>query len=189
VINESAAAPLVGLDYAQLYRDYAARMHVVARRFFRCEQECADAVQDAFLAAIESGHRFRGRSQAWTWLYRILLNVCLMRLRRRIRRATISLNPFVDAPEGDRSAASRSLADDSHAARCDQRETLAHIQRALDALPEGHRRIIQLRDLEERDTRETSALLGISRSAVKTGLHRARRTLRTELVRRRVADA
>jgi RNA polymerase sigma-70 factor (ECF subfamily) len=165
-------------------------MHVVARRFFRCEQECADAVQDAFVAAIESGHRFRGRSQAWTWLYRILLNVCLMRLRRRICRATIPLSTFVDAAlEGDTSAASRSLADDSHVARCEQRETLAHIQRALDTLPEGHRRIIQLRDLEERDTRETSALLGISRSAVKTGLHRARRTLRTELVRRRVADA
>ncbi len=190
IMQSAPRPPAVPLDYGQLYRDYAQRMHLVARRFFRCEQECADAVQDAFVAAIESGHRFHGRSQAWTWLYRILINVCLMRLRRRMRRATISLSAFADAAQqGDTRAASRFLADDSHVAHFEQRETLAHIRRILDSLPAGHRLIIQLRDLEERDTRETSAVLGISRSAVKTGLHRARRVLRAELARRRLAEA
>jgi len=55
------------------------------------------------------------------------------------------------------------------------------VRSAIDALPEPHRSVLTLRDLEERDTRETASLLGVSPAAVKTRLHRARTALRTTL--------
>ena len=50
--------------------------------------------------------------------------------------------------------------------------------RSIDALPEGHRNVLLLRDIEDLDTEEAAQLLGISPGAVKTRLHRARQALR-----------
>jgi RNA polymerase sigma-70 factor (ECF subfamily) len=58
-------------------------MLAVARRFLRTEEDSADAVQDAFLAAFRSLDGFEGNSSLGTWLHRIVVNVCLMRLRAR----------------------------------------------------------------------------------------------------------
>src|SRR5215471_5121755 len=74
-----------------LVEQYSGRMLAVARRMLRCEEDAADAVQDAFLAAFMSLQRFRGQAQIYTWLHRIVVNQCLMKLRSRKRRATFSL--------------------------------------------------------------------------------------------------
>src|SRR5260370_37740058 len=68
---------------AALVRKYGGRMLAVARRFLRNEEDSADAVQDAFLSAFRSLHGFEGRSALGTWLHRIVVNVCLLRLRAR----------------------------------------------------------------------------------------------------------
>ena len=61
-------------------------MLAVARRFLRNEDDARDAVQDAFLSAFRALERFEGDALLSTWLHRITINACLMKLRTRRRR-------------------------------------------------------------------------------------------------------
>src|SRR4051812_2847636 len=64
----------------EMVRIFGRRMTAVARRFLRSEEDCADAVQDAFLSALRSLEGFEGKSSVGTWLHRILVNSCLLKL-------------------------------------------------------------------------------------------------------------
>ncbi len=66
----------------------------------------------------------------------------------------------------------------------EQRETRAVVRECIDRLPKAYRTVLVLRDIEELDTDEAAAALGVSVSAVKTRLHRARQALRTLLEQR-----
>src|SRR5262249_35415979 len=81
--------------YAVLVRQYGGRMLAVARRFLRREEDSADAVQDALVSAFRSLDSFAGNSQLWTWLHRVVVNACLMKLRSRSRHPTVSLNDLL----------------------------------------------------------------------------------------------
>jgi RNA polymerase sigma-70 factor (ECF subfamily) len=163
-----------------LVREYGGRMLAVARRMLRCEEDANDAVQDAFVSAFASIHRFRGGSSLYTWLHRIVVNACLMRLRSQSRRSEVSLDSLL--PTFDESGAhSRPLASWGEPAsqRLERREVRAAVRARIDRLPEDYRAILMLRDIEEVDTEETAQLLGLSQANVKTRLHRARQALRT----------
>jgi RNA polymerase sigma-70 factor (ECF subfamily) len=165
-----------------LVNEYGGRMLAVARRMLRSEDDAADAVQDAFLSAFTSIHRFRASSQLYTWLHRIVVNACLMKLRSRKGRNTISVDELL--PTIDESgrhpcpiAAQPGLASES----IERAETRAQVRSCVNRLPDDQRSILILRDFEELDTNTTAATLGISQAAVKTRLHRARQALRTML--------
>lgn len=171
-----------------LVEQYSGRMLAMARRMLRCEEDAADAVQDAFLAAFVSLHRFRGQAQIYTWLHRIVVNQCLMKLRSRKRRA-ISLESWEGRPHADANCFETIAPTDHAQAELVQFETRLAVRRCIQRLPEEYREIVILRDIEEFDTDQTAALLGLSLSAAKTRLHRARRALRVSLERSNVAIA
>lgn len=168
--------------YETLLEVYGGRLHAAARRVLRCEQDSADAVQDALLAAFQSLESFEGHSQLGTWLHRIVINACLMKLRARSRRPTVSLEEtFPAIARRNRAATAFSrTAEMPHEPLVNQ-ETRAHVRQCIDQLPESCRAVLVLRDLQEYDTDKTALLLGTSRGAVKTRLHRARQALRTLL--------
>lgn len=160
-----------------LVRRHGGRMLAVARRLLRSDEEAADAVQDAFLSAFRSLGSFGGQSSLGTWLHRIVVNACLMRLRGRSRRRDV---PLDDLPMGFDEAGGR--AGHKHApAILSRQETRAQVRACIDRLPEPHRTILLLRDVQELDTDETAERLGIRPGAVKTRLHRARQALRVLL--------
>ena len=163
-------------------RTYAPRMLAVARRLVRCEHAAADAVQEALLSAFNSLDAFHGQSQLWTWLYRIVVNSCLMQLRSTGRRPALSLEALPHDSNGTNNAG-RSIVDASAPPleQLTREEFRAQVRACIRQLPHSYRTILQLRDIEEFDTDETAGILGISRSAVKTRLHRARTALRTLL--------
>src|SRR5271156_5341475 len=66
--------------YETLVRDYGGRMLATARRLLPRPDDSADAVQDAFISAFQSLHQFEGSCKLSTWLHRITVNACLMRL-------------------------------------------------------------------------------------------------------------
>ena len=69
----------------------------MARRFLRSEEDSADAVQDAFLAAFRALDDFAGHSTLGTWLHRILVNTCLMKLRVRSRCQEVLIEELLPA--------------------------------------------------------------------------------------------
>src|SRR5688572_6196897 len=66
--------------YERLVCTHGGRMLAVSRRLLRCEEDARDAVQDAFLQAFRALPGFTGQSCLGTWLHRIAVNACLMRL-------------------------------------------------------------------------------------------------------------
>ena len=157
-------------------------MLAVARRFLRTEEDSADAVQDAFLSAFRSLDGFEGNSALGTWLHRIVVNVCLMRLRARSRSREVRIDdllPTFDA-SGHHSHPVRTW-EDQGLARLTRDESRAQVRACIDRLPEPYREVLLLRDIEELDTEQTARHLGINPGAVKTRLHRARQALRTLL--------
>jgi len=164
-----------------LFEQYGERMLVVARRMLRIEDDAADAVQDAFLAAFVSLRRFRGQARISTWLHRIVVNQCLMKLRSQKRRPTLSLDALSSHSEDGAGCWEAASEFEPAAAQVDQFETRLVVRRSIQQLSEVFREILILRDIEEFDTDQTAALLGLSRSATKTRLCRARQALRVEL--------
>lgn len=155
--------------YEQLFRTHGGAMMSVARRFFG-ETEAAEAVQDAFVSAFRAMSAFEGNAKLGTWLHRITVNACLLKLRGRKRSRLVPLDD--DSPA-------------TGAATCDtalsQSETCERVREGVDQLPDAYRTVIRLRDLEGLSTEETAARLGTNCGAVKTRLHRARQALKTIL--------
>ncbi|MEZ4216104.1 MAG: sigma-70 family RNA polymerase sigma factor [Myxococcota bacterium] len=168
--------------YERLVRANTPRMLVVARRYLQTDEDARDAVQEAFVSAFRAIDRFEGGAQLSTWLHRIVVNACLMRLRTRRRKPEQSIEELLprfredghlEAPTtGWRSGADRQL---------ERSQTRAAVREAIDRLPESHRTVLLLRDIEGFDTEEAARELGITRGAVKTRLHRARLALREQL--------
>ena len=132
--------------------------------------------------------QFRNDSELGTWLYRIVFNTALMRLRYERRRRNRSIedpSPFFEGEaQQPQTIASRPPGPESVLLR---NETRAVVRACVAQLPAGYRRVLTLRDLEELDTTETARRLGITRSAVKMRLHRARQAL-TKLIKGILTD-
>jgi RNA polymerase sigma-70 factor (ECF subfamily) len=161
---------------------FGGRMLATARRFLPCEQDCYDAVQEAFISAFQAIDKFEGDSKLGTWLHRILVNACLMKLRSRSRRHEVSiydLLPKFDTSGHHRQSMSRWRQPADDQLQCEETRTL--VRRCIDMLPDDFRSVLLLRDIEELNTEETAAMLKITPGAVKTRLHRARQALRTLL--------
>ncbi|MFN0137096.1 MAG: RNA polymerase sigma factor [Phycisphaerae bacterium] len=172
-----------GVDAAfeELVRRYGGHLLAVARRFLRCEQDAADAVQAAFVSAFRSIGNFAGDSKLGTWLHRIVVNACLMQLRSAKSRRTSSIEALLPTFDETGHHATRVSPWNAPADRLETTEMRAAVRRAIDELPESHRTVILLRDIEELSTEEAARRLGISEAATKVRLHRARQALRTLL--------
>ncbi|MBT3267667.1 sigma-70 family RNA polymerase sigma factor [Candidatus Poribacteria bacterium] len=159
------------VTFVEKHRDQAYR---VARGMMPSHEAADDVVQEAFLKAFTSLGKFRRDAEMDTWLYRIVMNVALNRLRGSRRRLG-----FLD----------RLRRDGGHMAR---RPTLPHValehaeareqvQAAVMELAPGLRAVVVLFDLEGLSCAEVSGALGIPEGTVRSRLHNARRHLRTRL--------
>jgi RNA polymerase sigma-70 factor (ECF subfamily) len=172
--DESASEALV--------RQHCGHLLAVARRFLGSEEDSADAVQNAFLAAFRALHSFEGNSALGTWLHRIMVNVCRMKLRSRSRSRAVRIDDLLQTfDETGRHSSPIRPWEDHVLERLTQAETCAFVRSCIERLPEPYRTVLLLRDIEEFDTEQTAQQLGINPGAVKTRLHRARQALRTLL--------
>ena len=73
--------------FRELVEGYSNLAHSVALRMLRNTQDAEDAVQEAFIYAYRAFSTFKGKSKVSTWLYRIVVNTCLMKLRKEKTRA------------------------------------------------------------------------------------------------------
>ena len=165
--------------YEELVRTHGGRMLAVARRFLRSEEDARDAVQDAFVSAFRSIDAFEGGSLISTWLHRIVVNAALMKLRTRRRHPEQPIEELLPHYlEDGHMAAPASPWRTTDPDGAEQRELRALLLRLIHQLPDSHRNVLLLRDIEALDTEETAEIMGISPGAVKTRLHRARQALR-----------
>ena len=168
--------------YETLVRENSGRMLAVARRYVRNEETARDAVQEAFVSAFRSVARFQGASSLSTWLHRIVVNACLMKLRSGRRHAETSIEDLLPRFDetGHRSSVEQDWSESAESA-LSRHETRGAVRAAIDRLPEAYRTVLLLRDIEELSTAEAAAMLHTTPTAIKVRLHRARQALRTLL--------
>jgi len=168
-----------GAACALLVERHQGRMLACARRLLRSEEECAEAVHEAFVSAWRARESFAGTARLATWLHRIVMNQCLMRLRGRRRRRTVPLDVCRPALEPGQpvQAVCREPADRPEDT-LGREEMRLRVRSCIDQLPPSYRQIVQLRDLEGLDTDQAARRLGTTTGVVKTRLHRARQALR-----------
>jgi len=167
--------------FARLLDDYSGPLYRLALKMLGNASDAEDALQNTFLKAFQHVDKFEGRSSLSTWLYRIASNEALMLLRKRHPETTFSDIPLDD--EDDQNIDPVQIADwcclpEEELLSSEGRTTM---DRAVEHLPETLRIVFVLRDIEDLSILETSQVLGLSETAVKTRLLRARLRLREEL--------
>lgn len=164
---------------AECIERHGRRLHRLAYRILGDSQEAEDIVQETYLRAFRAIHQFEGNASLGTWLYRIAHNASLERLRYKKRRGEIAVAEL----GGDVAAGDIGIEDEAaDLAALDElienQESRLYLDQAIASLPEKLRQVLVLRDLDGLSVLETSERLGISPSAVKVRLHRARARLR-----------
>ena len=148
--------------------------YTLAYRLTGDEEDARDVVQEAYLRAYEGLKRFRGDAQFTTWLYRITANCASTHLGQaqpappRRARPTTRRSPTT----GPRSTPRR---------RPTPASSATGSTGALADLPPRLRAVVVLRDVYDLPHEAIAAELGITESAAKVRLHRARRKLRERL--------
>ena len=130
------------------------------------ETNAQDLVQDTFVEAFRSAHRFRGQSSLYTWLHSILLN--LARHYYRDNRRLIYDNEL---------AARDTPVVEEHANPLDLETAGSELTRALRQLSDPHREVLVLRYYEHMKIDEMARQLGVSAGTVKSRLHYAVREM------------
>ena len=144
-------------------RLHGGRLLAVTRRLLGNEEDARDAVQEAFLNAYRAIQKFQGDSLLSTWLHRIAVNVSLMKLRTRRRRPEESLDHLLPAFKENGHFAERfDTGDESAEQRLARLEEQAAVRAAIDELPDHHRTILLLRDIEGIGTNDVAEQLGIT---------------------------
>ena len=159
--------------FEELVRATSAETYTLAFRLVGNEEDARDVVQETYLRAYKGIGKFRGDAQFSTWLYRITANCSATQLGRRKRHRHEDLAD--DAPLADTSP------DRDPLARAEAESLRERLTEALEDLPPRLRSVIVLRDVYDLPHEAIAAELGISESAAKVRLHRARRRLREQL--------
>jgi RNA polymerase sigma-70 factor, ECF subfamily len=158
--------------FEALVRRYADRLYAVVLRFLADPEEAQEATQEAFLRAWRSIGRFEGRSQFFTWLYRIGINEAKRRAARQPPpTASLDDEPIPEAPDWS----------DAPETRANQAALRKVLEDAVHSLPLEYRAPLILRDVEGLTTREASEVMDLGEAAFKSRLHRARLAVRRAL--------
>ena len=166
--------------FARLYETHKQRVYAICLRITREKMEAEDCAQEAFLQCFLRLSTFRGESALSTWLYRLTVNVVLMRLRANHVKP-VSLDTSGTTEDFGESALLNSCpVDDIRLSGAIDRITL---NRALRELPPGYRTIFLLHDVEGKAHSEIARELGCSIGNSKSQLHQARTRLRRFLRR------
>jgi len=167
--------------FGELVKRHERKVYALAFRFMRNKEDAADVMQETFLQAYKKILSFEGKSAFSTWLYRIAVNFCLMKKRKKTLKY-VSVDKPVESASGEEDI-KRELVDwtTDPMALADKKEVRIKIENALSELPDEYREIVVLRDMDGFSNDEVADMLKISLSAVKSRLHRGRMYLRKGL--------
>lgn len=167
--------------FEDLVRPYAGRVYQTALRITRNAAEAADVYRDTFLAAFEKLDAFRGTAAFGAWLCRIAANGALMRWRAAAHSGVVAEE---DLPHfnwmGIQAQRVHEWAESAEAP-AQRAELRAALSNALQALPEIDRTMVWLKDAEGLSCEEIASATGLTVSATRSHLHRARLWLRARL--------
>jgi RNA polymerase sigma-70 factor (ECF subfamily) len=166
--------------FQELFQKYHRRAFAIALGVVKRPEDALDVVQDAFIKVHKHIGAFQGTSSFYTWLYRIVMNLAIDHIRK-IRKVTEwgdDVQREDDA--GDGTLVPR-MPDENPSKTVVRRELSAKILAALDTLPEYHRAVIVLREVEGMSYEEMAQVLDVPKGTIMSRLFHARRKLQEQL--------
>ena len=159
--------------FEELVRRTSSGTYTLALRLTNNEEDARDVVQETYLRAYRGLKNYRGDAQFTTWLYRITANCASTFLTTRGRHRHEHLPEHADVADARPDSDVERVADAS--------DLRTRLDAALEQLPPRLRAVVVLRDVYDLPHEAIAAELGISVSAAKVRLHRARHKLRASL--------
>jgi len=161
--------------FAVLVKKYRTKMFNLAYSMTRNRETADDIAQDVFIKVYIYISKFKYKSSFGTWLYRIAVNTVKDYLRKASRINKISFDERLASPD---------IQEDEVVIKEEELEAKLRkklLHRAIQALPEKHRTILNLRDIQGISYKEITGILNISPGTVDSRLYRARRMLRKKV--------
>jgi RNA polymerase sigma-70 factor (ECF subfamily) len=170
--------------FRALFDKYHRRAFAVAMGVVKNEQDALDAVQEAFVKVHKNIHKFEGSSSFYTWLYRIVMNVSIDHVRKSSRRKSVDFDERSAQQQHDlagHGAPGPGLANANPGKAALQRELGEAILAALQELPDHHRAVIVLREIEGMSYEEMAQALDVPKGTVMSRLFHARKKMQASL--------
>ena len=170
--------------FRALFDQYHRRAFAVAMGVVKNQDDALDAVQEAFVKVHKNIHKFQGTSSFYTWLYRIVMNVSIDHVRKKSRRKSLDFDEYAlheqSTVAGDGALLPKvTNANPGKAAL--RKELGSAIQTALAELPEHHRAVIVLREIEGMSYEEMADALEVPKGTVMSRLFHARKKMQAAL--------
>ncbi|MFZ5468271.1 MAG: RNA polymerase sigma factor [Myxococcota bacterium] len=160
-----------------LVERYQRKIYSVALGMLRDKEEALDVSQEAFVKVYKYLDHFKGDASFYTWLYRITVNVCIDVIRKRggSAREAVEYDDSVahDASEANLGALGSRLGTNPQKSAL-RRELAEKIEEALAQVPEKHRAILLLREIEGMSYEDLARTLDIPKGTVMSRLFHAR---------------
>lgn len=162
--------------FGQLVRRHQQRIHRLALHMLRDRAEAEDVAQETFIRAYQALARFDGRSEPYTWFYRITVNLSLNAIRSRKSSRTTSEadDPRLEAMMSEKRPSAKADPPGDAA----RKELYGALCTGIDKLSETLRTTLILVCVEGRSHEEASQILGAPEGTIAWRVHEARRKLR-----------
>ena len=166
-----------------IFNLYSVKLYNIALRILGEPADTEEIIQDVFWTVYRKAKSFQGNSQFSTWLYRLTVNAALGKIRRRKNNKEVDYEEYLPKFQTDGHHSVRPVVDwsDNLDEQYSKHELKELLGKALDELKPLDKSVVVLSDLEGLSDREIADTLGLSVSAVKTRLHRARLFLRGKM--------
>ena len=166
--------------FRTLYARFSRRVYNTALSYLQDANDAEEATQDVFVQVFNSASAFFGKSSVRTWIYRITINQCLDRIRKRKKRLAEFVQIF-----GAKGEVIHDAPDFNHPGIALEQQEAAHVLRtAIDKLSEQQRAAYILTYIEELSGKEVAEVMLISTKAVESLIQRGKANLRKFVDRR-----
>ena len=166
--------------FDQLVVKYSPRLYGMIYHMTSNKEDANDLMQDVFAKAYRSLNRFRGKSAFYTWIYAIGTNMTLNFLKKRKRRAALSLDDLDSGIQND-----DAMVDIAHTAnprhQSDVNELQKKLNEAMQSLSNDHRAVVTMFDIQGIPHAEISKILKVSEGTVRSRLFYAHQQLQGHL--------
>ena len=159
--------------YAFLVEKHKDMVFSIALKILHSREDAEEVAQDAFVKAYQSLSGFKNEAKFSTWLYRIVYNSAISKVRKK----KLELSPLDDMTINNYSEDSV----DSNFSLVEEPDQFELLQKALQSLPEDENVIVSLFYQNDNSIEDISAITGLTVANVKVKLHRIRKKLYTEM--------
>lgn len=167
--------------FRELFEKYHRRAFAVAFGVVKNQQDASDIVQEGFIKVHKHIQGFQGSSSFYTWLYRIIMNLSIDHVRRNKKARELDYDDGVARDDLSARAMAPKLLDGNPRKTVLRRELAEAIQAALGELPDYHREVVMLREVEGLSYEEMAKILEVPKGTIMSRLFHARKRLQTLL--------